>query len=294
LKRQPIYFCQNCHKSLSEVEDLLVIEEEKGNCFCSEDCIIEFHNEHINFFEQEEIEVRHKLNLGTFEPSMKYKNDKELLEDVIKEPDEIWVQENEVGECYYTHIKACKKQKQTFWFILVCFYFEDEPSFIFLQTCTSSKKLLSYYQSDKLYGEQDAEEEEELAEQEAFELSQEVIDTIEQKKSSFLAELLEVRSNDDIAYEKFPKYENNTVSTLEEPDEVFKKKDDEGDTLLTYVKSYQKDKSTFFYIVICLKLEEHEDKTQDVLVPIVSFPSNDDELYLKYAQGERISGHLKN
>ncbi len=296
MKRKTIFFCQHCHHSISTADKVLLVEEESNRSFCSEDCIVEFFNPHIDYFEEQDMKVRQQLNIQMDEDADDLKNDKKSIESTIDDPDEVWVQANELGEIYYTHIKKIKNKPKR-WMIIICFYFQDGPSFLLFQNTTTDEKLLDYYRSEsELNGIDDSQKKiDELAkEKEELHLSPEVIESVELKKSTFLAHLLQNRSGEDIDYEKFPLYEENTVSTLEEPDEIFRYKDEVGDVLLTYIKSYRKNKKTFFYIVVCMKIEAPEEITDEVLVPIVSFPSQDTNLYLKYAQGERISGNIKN
>ncbi|MBL7665718.1 MAG: hypothetical protein JNM93_11345 [Bacteriovoracaceae bacterium] len=296
LKRKGHYFCSECKINIPNVGKVLLITEEPALGFCSEECIIEFYNPRIDFFEKQDIKLRKKLKLEK-EKCLAHRKNKKYLQETIKTPDEIWLEVNEIGEKYYTHIKQFTTEKTRFWSIVVCYYHQGEPSFVFFQNITSSPEIYEHYRFEHEYtGEEPVEKveaSEEMGEEE-MKLASEVLDTIELKKSEYLAGLLESRSDSDIAYEKFSDYEDKTVSTLQEPDEIFRKVDKHGDELLTYVKSYQRGRETFFYIVICMKVDPVQESEDDLLVPIVSFPSRDSELYVKYAQGERISGNVKN
>ena len=117
---------------------------------------------------------------------------------------------------------------------------------------------------------------------------------LESKKSSLLADLLTKRLDSDISFEEFTNYEFCFQETLETPDEVFESKDKEGDVFFTYIKSFIKDQSNFFYIISCLKRVSAE-STEDVSVfPVLAFPTNDMDLYLEFRSGNRIAGPLKN
>ena len=68
---------------------------------------------------------------------------------------------------------------------------------------------------------------------------------------------------------------------------------DEGDEIVTYIKSHVQQGQTFFYIVVCMKKDQNGGK-EEILLPIVSFPSIDPTLYQKYKKGEMVSGQIKN
>ncbi len=293
-KREKIFFCHYCHDAIENASKVLLIEEENNRSFCSEECILHFYTPRNDYFEKLDLKMREELSVSDPDWVFKYKESEKHIKKTLEEPDEVWEQENDLGEVYMTHLKKFSVKEKPFWFLIICFYFQDGPSFIFFQSVTTSIELLDFYRVDS---DEELEVEMEQTEDEieaSIDVPPEVLETVELKKSTFLAHLLESRSEEDIDYEKFPRYETNTVSTLEEPDEIFKYNDEEGDTLLTYVKSYQKDKQNFFYIVICMKVDMRESANEEVLIPIVSFPSQDKDLYIKYAHGERISGNIKN
>jgi hypothetical protein len=79
-----------------------------------------------------------------------------------------------------------------------------------------------------------------------------------------------------------------------DPDEIFKKNDDEGDIIYTYIKAHDREGVSFYYFIVCYRISEGDEANTDTLVPIISFPSVDGEMYRLYKDGELISGSLKN
>ncbi len=272
-------------------DTLMLVEEEASRCFCSEDCIMGFYGPRNDYFDLNAQRIRAELKLPEKDKLLQYKNSEEKIKQTLEEPDEVWEQENEVGEVYYTHLKEFKVGTSSFWMIIICFHFQEEPSYIFLTEVTNSKELVNYYRSEEEFSLIQYEADNEPPE---LEIPTEILESVELKKSNFLALLLQSRDESDIEYEKFFLYEKNTVTTLEDPDEIFKHRDEENDTLLTYVKSFPEDNGNFFYIVVCMKVDLDSSADDDVLIPIISFPSTDPNLYMKYATGERISGNIKN
>ena len=117
---------------------------------------------------------------------------------------------------------------------------------------------------------------------------------LEAKKSKLLADLLIKRKDDDISFEDFSKYEKYFELTLQEPDEVFEIKDNEGDTFFNYIKNFSQDNTSFFYIISCLKRVDSETSNEINVFPVLAFPTNDLDLFSDFRAGTRISGQLKN
>ena len=118
------------------------------------------------------------------------------------------------------------------------------------------------------------------------------IQLLESKKSNLLAEILMTRKDSDIPFEDYDGYESCFQETLDFPDEVFEKKDKEGDMVFTYIKSFSRGTESFSYIVICLKRIIETDTVN--VYPILAFPTTDIELCQEFSGGTRLSGPLKN
>ena len=127
----------------------------------------------------------------------------------------------------------------------------------------------------------------------SLEIEPEVVQAIENKKSIILASLLEERSGLDIPYESFQEYERFFKDTLELPDEVYNSTDDEGDDVYTYIKAHQHKGDTFYYFVICVGLGKSYNVSDEALLPVISFPSLDGDLYNSYKKGKLVAGALK-
>ena len=120
--------------------------------------------------------------------------------------------------------------------------------------------------------------------------SSEDIQFFESKKNIFLSLLLEKRLPSDIPFENFGDYDYCLKTTMELPDEVYQEKDIENDQIYKYIKSYEKDEVSFYYIVICAFSNVRKSPT---LFPVLSFPTIDADLYNTLKSGEQISGGLK-
>ena len=296
-----IYFCTECKKRLKDVEEILFIEDNSTRGFCSEKCILSFYRLYMKVFQEEELKLRSVYSLGVDEKLLTPSEEEHFIHEALYSPHEIWQDTSELSEVYYTHILELELNGPVF-VILICSYFESTPSFIYHKLITRSEKLVENYRvGDSLDfatnqdqdRHQDSEQETSYETDSEIELPAELIEQMELKKSQLLAELLEARTLADIDFEEFIDYEKFLTSTLETPDEVFEKTDDEGEVIATFIKSFKEDHFCFYYVAICWKC--HVDGINDlVLVPILSFPSTDNDLYQDYAVGDKTLGQVKN
>jgi hypothetical protein len=198
--------------------------------------------------------------------------------------------------------------------IVAATVYRKEASFIFLSSITRSQLLVNEFRFGEkvsLDGPDLDESRFNLAEDiEQFEQNEDepsddeadmiFIQLLESKKSKILADVILAAKDDDISFENYPNYEFCFQETLESPEEVFEKKDNEGDMLFTYIKSFSQGpdgNQSFYYIVICLKRIsiDNSESVDDVNVyPILALPTNDMHLCQMFRGGMRLSGPLKN
>ncbi|MBC7429424.1 MAG: hypothetical protein H7336_12475 [Bacteriovorax sp.] len=291
-----------CH-----LDDLLFIDEFSHKGFCSEECIEDFYFPLIKHFEIVEHSMRSKLNMRE-EQIPAEATDEGLVEEVVTSPTEIYRHSNELQETFYHFIK----QFPDFVVIVIASVYRKEASFIFLSTVTKSKQLVNEFRygekvNDWEIGKQSLKQEiEESLSHNDFEgegpVEQDFEDEdmifmqlLESKKSKILADVIINRREDDISFEEYPGYEFCFQETLELPDEVFEKKDDEGDKLFTYIKSFSKGahgEESFFYIVICLR--KNTDAMTVNVYPILAIPTTDIKMCQEFRGGTRLSGPIKN
>lgn len=117
-------------------------------------------------------------------------------------------------------------------------------------------------------------------------LLEEFIETLENKKSTMLAELLSNVSDDDIQIEDYAFYESYFNQALNYPDEVFESKDKEGDIINYLISShYDKGEKLFFYVICVLKQKTQK---EDRLFPVLGFPTRDHNLLSFYRKGKKV------
>jgi hypothetical protein len=286
---------------MGHLDDLLFIDEYSHKGFCSEECIEDFYFPLIKYYEIIEHALRHKHNLGNELPPGTI-IDGDVVEAVLDSPNEIFRQTNELNETFYNFIK----HYTDFSVVVVSSVYRKEASFVFLATRTKSQALITEFRYGEMvtyWSRTEEEEDHEISvEMEEQEVSMEddgnadedmiFIQLLESKKSNLLAEILMIRKENDIPFEDYTGYESCFQETLDSPDEVFEKKDKEGDVIFTYIKAFIRGKETFYYIVTCLKrLTEGENVN---VYPILALPTQDIEMCQEFRGGTRLSGPLKN
>lgn len=296
----PIYHCSECKKIIEDIEQLLFVEENSNKGFCSESCIEKYYASLIDYFELQEKKVRKKHGLND-EPCLVYVGKQSYMESVLSRPKQIWKMTNDLGEEFYSFIGEFKEAKtnfqNTFYLIIVCSVYDARASFIFSATATKDRNILKEFQFGEAIADPKAfvAETPDISEKTtALDVAPEAMEFLESKKSSYLAQLLEERSVADIPFEKFPLYEDFFDLTLENPDEVYHTKDSEGDEIYTYIKAHEQSGVSFYYFILLVKIDRRWSPEEDMLLPIVSFPTVDGEIYNKYKEGEQLSGALKN
>lgn len=288
---------------MSHLDDLLFIDEQSHKGFCSEECIEDFYFPLIKHFEMIESSLRRKHNLINEHPAGTI-IDADLVEATLESPDEVFRQTNELKETFYNFIK----HYNDFSVVVISSVYRKEASFVFLATRTKSQALLMEFRYGEMINEwgskEEVDEEEEinveLEPDKAFMNDHEehddedmiFIQLLESKKSNLLAEILMTRKESDIPFEDYSGYESCFQETLDSPDEVFEKKDKEGDMIFTYIKAFPRASETFYYIVTCLKrIMEGENVN---VYPILALPTIDLEMCQEFRGGTRLSGPLKN
>jgi hypothetical protein len=286
---------------MGHLDDLLFIDEYSHKGFCSEECIEDFYYPLIKHYEIVENSLRRKHNIIGENPAGTI-IEADLVEDVLESPSEIFRQTNELHETFYNFIK----HYSNFSVVVVSSAYRKEASFVFLATKTKSQALITEFRYGEMVTdwkrseeEEDQEisvelEEEEVIVEDEHDENEDMIfiQLLESKKSNLLAEILMNRKDDDIQFEDYTGYESCFQETLDLPDEVFEKKDKEGDVIFTYIKAFSRGRETFYYIVACLKRMMEGENVN--VYPILAFPTYDLEMCQEFRGGTRLSGPLKN
>ncbi len=293
---QESYFCGQCKKLFPKLADLLYVENEGQVGFCSEACIEKFYTPWVDHFEGLEKKWREENHLGD-EDILEVVGHPVFMDQLLRRPSEVYLKIFEGGDHIYSFITHIEDDKYgEFSMMCLCLTYDNQPSFILSASATREDGLLKHFR----WGEKMKDPKkfhstgDKSGPKETIEIDESTMQEVELKKSSYLAQLLEERSPADIPVESFSLYESYFEPTMMEPDEIFSRKDEEGDIIYTYIKAHDREGISFYYFIVCLRLEKGFEENKDALVPIISFPSVDGDIYRTYREGELISGNLKN
>ena len=286
-----IYYCKHCKKIVTNLDDLLFVEEGSTNCFCSEVCIERFYAPLVDYFAGKIGKLGKDFHLDT-DPAAALLEDSSVIDRALSRPDEIWHIENQLKEEFYIYIHHTEVEGKKAFLILLCFVFNKTPSFVLAMTATTNEYVLQKFRVGIQIESMAEFVKEQSVSADAGMIDQEIIDSVEFKKSKLLAEILEHQKETDISFENFELYSDYISDTLTQSDEIYKYNDDEGDDIKTYIKAFQKDGVSFFYIVICLFINSDDD--HDAVIPIISFPTIDGDMCKYFRKGEHVFGGLKN
>lgn len=280
---------------MNTVEALLFVEDSSVRGFCSEECIESFYNPLVEHFEECEKGLRKKYSLEN-EGCLQLVGAPKFMDILLRNPDEVYQLDNSLKEKTFSFIsKFNDKLIGDFYMVLICYVFNKQVSFILSATSTNDLRLLEEYKiGNQVQNLNDLLSETAEDTVPTVEVDQETINEVELKKSNFLADLLEQRSPADIPFEDFHLYDSFFENTLEEPDEVYSYKDNDGDYIFSYIKAHEREGTSFYFFVLCMKCAGNMSSETEMIIPILSFPSVDGELYRLYKKGELITGELRN
>ncbi len=283
------YHCSQCRDSIENIGDAYIVDESRPQAFCSEKCIVQYHDLDIKHFELQESEIRKKLALEDEDVGLSTEDSNHVVEETLDEPTFVYEDRDELGQLYYYLHSTHEIEDKEFNVIIIVKYFANKPSFIYHHVITQSEELTQYYRAGKKVRKSDEAVETigDLKKEELI-LPRIVMDEVEQMRSVMVAEMIEIREDDDIDIEKFALYENYVEGTLTDPDEVFEYIDEEKRAISVNIKAYSLNQESFFYYVVCLKLNPKDaglKEKEDVLIPILSYPSTDHKTYLYHQKG---------
>lgn len=306
------YFCTCCRVGISHINQAFVLDEKSSKYFCSEKCILEFHQGHIEHFQQQEKTWRKESKSSSEKVYLTEKEQQHWMEQALKQPDEMWIVEDALSMEYFCLIKRCGISIDSTYLVVICHLFNLRPSFVFHHIFTKDLKLVEKYRWGKSYSEQDfalknkrqhqsagSSKENEFSEEVV--LSKELMQEIELIRSQLLSELILMRSDNDIPLEGFSAYEKYMEKTIDKPTESFEYKTKDGQLLLVNISDQQEKSKTLYYFVVSMKLNaeamaKHTHRIDQamldqrpMLIPVLAFPSVDFHVYQYYKRGHCIN-----
>jgi hypothetical protein len=296
--------CHYCGKELQREERALFVEEEVGRIFCTEECITGFFSPEIERLEKEYFRKVSSSDL----PASEREKLAHLRWITLQEPDEVWREKTLSGDYRYTLISEFMPGSKPVWSICLCLFLRGEPSFLFLAFVTRNAGMVNYYRRGERV------QRSRIAPQTAGERAKKIpgntgIAGAETPSSdsmmdqayvpsdrlasewtedeTYMAQMNQERSEDDIPQEEFQLYHGCLEETLEAPDEVwtFKLGGKQDIRLFHFIRHYPDEKPGVWYLIIAKESDQ-----ADQIEILDAFPTRDEGLVNRYRVGEQELG----
>lgn len=223
----------------------------------------------------------------------------------LEDPDEVWMDETETGERHFTFIGHFRRGEERLSQVVICLTIDGVPSFIFLSFCTRDEDLIEEYRrgKDMLAANDDSQQAQ--GQPPEPELVPDTVSTVPEPEpgvaeaeggyaSEFERMYAEMRQPGDIPREQFVHFEDYVEPTIEDPDEIWKFVDDEGNEWLTFIARHScspaeiddddelESVDEFMMIAVCAPEIEGSSRT---LEAVFAFPTIDAGLVQHFRKG---------
>ena len=264
-------------KKLQEKE-LIIIDESQGLIFENDKTLFGFFAQQIKAME-EKYSKHYNIKKDFNQDEVDQLED--WLESTLDDPDEIWIDDESYPDVpMYTLVKTVDNIEIPFNYIAVVYLNAEEkyPSFVFIHFATKDNELAELFRNKEIIYHRKLESIQFAA------LDGDSLLEGDLLAIGLLESMMKLRSEKDILAEKFQNYAEYRDETINNPDEIWRKVDSEGNTLVTFVSDISENtQADTYYIVIT-----EEDPNSQVHSLLFSFPTNDETLVERYRQGENL------
>ncbi len=264
-------------KKTAKEQELIVIDEKAGLIFESEDALDGYFINHIEVLEGEYMLKRKSTD---FSDKTQIKLEKHL-EEVLAAPDRIWKDATSFPDLVlHIYTKEIQAKSQDFIYIAICYVTVDEqtPTFVLTHFPTKDQELHKHFKRGELIYDKVFEKVADGA------LEGDSLLEADGLAMGLYLSMLKVRSDSDIPQIEFKNYADLRESTIEDPDEIWRKSDLNGHQMVVFIKEFPDHAtSDLTYVVATI-----EDEGQAVHTLLFSFPTNDATLVDRYRMGENL------
>lgn len=268
------------HKAAKRVQEkeLIIIDEKQGLIFENDKTLFGYFSVPIKEYETRFQKIYDAAK--DFSPQ-EHQEHESLLEETLDDPDEIWVDDTTFDDlAVHTLIKTFETLQQTFTYIAVVYINTEEnyPTFVFMHFPTRDDRMVEAFRKNEIVFHKKLE---------AIQFA--AIDGDSLLEGDYLAiglleSMLKVRGEKDIVTDRFKDFAECRDSTIESPDEIWRKVDSSGHILVTFIKEFtDMGVEDLHYIVVT-----EEDAEAQVNSLLFSFPTSDTSLVDRYRQGENL------
>jgi hypothetical protein len=258
------------------MKERIVIDENRGLVFQSEDELYDHFLPQIQAFEKEYFTSRgdEDIKEGDF---ARYED---LLNHVLDDPDEVWEDATTIhGFNVRTYVGHFTSEKESVYYVALAYVTGDTPSFVYLHFPSRDLSLVDRFRRGTLLYDR-VMKEVRLGAVEGDALSEG-----DDLAVGLYKAMLTLRSDKDIAEEEFKDFEEVREATIEDADEIWRSVDLSGNVLVTFIKDFSEEEGGegLHYIVVTI-----EDTASSSHALLFSFPTEDINLVDRYRHGENL------
>ncbi|MAF91065.1 MAG: peptidase [Bdellovibrionaceae bacterium] len=252
----------------------IVIDEERGLVFGSEDELYNFFRPQID---QLEVEYEKFYRPNKDFNQKDYEEYEEQLLELLQEPDQIYEDEYRLpGVPVKQYVKEFEHPELgVYHYVALVYLAVDTPTFVFLHFPTRDPQLLNNYTKGQLF-----------YDKEKGELEIEEVDALtegDELAVGLFKAMQTLRSDNDIPTHEFQDYMDYRSEAIEEADEIWRTTDYSGNVLVNFIKDYSEAEAILYYISVAV-----EDAQSDSHYLLFSFPTRDSSLVDRYRHGENL------
>jgi hypothetical protein len=256
----------------------IVIDEQNGLVFGSEDELYAHFQKEITKLEEEFFKLRPKTDI----PEANFEKYEDNLSVLLEDPDEVWEdKETFPGQvvCFYLRRFEYKPEpEKTLYHVSAVYISDNIPTFVYLHFPTIVEQLAAQYRrGEKVFDRLDQNIPFGALEGDALHEGDEFARGLYQS-------MLKVRAESDIKEEKFRRYADLREDTIENPDEIWRNNDTLGNVLVSFIREVsEENEPDLYYIVVTI-----EDSPSNSHALLFSFPTSDESLVARYRHGENL------
>lgn len=259
-------------------KELIVIDEKQGLIFENDKTLFGYFSVPIKELETKFQKIYDEKNDFSIQEQIEMES---LLDDTLDNPDEIWINDSTFEDLVvHTFVKTFDTRQQTFQYVAAVYINTEDnsPTFVFIHFPTKDLKMLEAFRENEIIYH---------SKLEAIQFAAIEGDSLlegDYLAIGLLESMLKIRSEKDIATDRFQEFAECRESTISSPDEIWRKVDTEGHVLVTFIKEFpDMNIEDLHYIVVT-----EEDPDSQVNSLLFSFPSSDTSLIDRYRQGENL------
>ena len=255
-------------------KDSIVIDQAKGLVFTSEEELYDHFEPQIQLFEKEYFTHRADEDIKD-ENFAQYE---ELLTQVLDDPDEVWEDvPTPLGHRIRYYIGHFTSEQEAVFYVAVAYVTDDVPSFIFLHFPSRDIKQVERYRRGTMVYDRV------LNEVRPGAVEGDALSEGDDLAVGLYKAMLKLRSKKDVPELEFKKFEDLRESTINDPDEIWRTNDLDGNILVSFLKEFSERGKNLHYIVVTI-----EDTPSSSHALLFSFPSKDSGLVDRYRHGENL------